>query len=73
MWSNLLLAKEDIIKQVQELENEANRIKTAYYELLKKRKDVFKVFDMGCTCEGNCNTSITNVSIGAGQQHKLLS
>ena len=67
--STLLVTQEEIKKQLQALETEANRIKTEYYQLLKKRKDVFKVFDMGCNCEGNCNTSPTMVPIGGGDEH----
>ena len=65
----LLLSEEDIKKQIKELENEANRIKTDYFELLKKRKDVFKFAGISCLCSGDCKDSLTNESIGASQQH----
>jgi hypothetical protein len=62
--------KEDTQKlEDKELEDEANRIKTQYYELLKKRKDVFRTKDLGCHCDGKCRDYRPNVSINAGTQH----
>jgi hypothetical protein len=66
------LIKEETKKQIQELKSESDKIKTQYYDILKKRRDLKKIIskDMGCDCEGNCRKELYDWPLGAGQQHE---